>query len=104
MNTKKIPMFIMLLAGAVCVIVTYLNHYNLHDMLIALLVVLLVFLIVGAVIKFLFDKFEISTDDDISDEGEVVEKPNEGELAEENPEEGADLSDNAEPKDEETLQ
>ena len=50
MNTKKIPMFVMLLAGAVCVIVTYLNHYNLHDMLVALLIVLFVFLICFALL------------------------------------------------------
>ena len=83
MNTKKIPVLIMLLAGAVTCVVTFLNHYNLRDMLVALLIVLIIFLIVGLVIKFLFDKFEISTDDSVSDEGEVVEKQGDGEAVEE---------------------
>ncbi|MCR5356346.1 MAG: hypothetical protein K6E63_02985 [Lachnospiraceae bacterium] len=75
MNTKKIPLFIMLLAGAVACIVTYLDHYNLHDMLVVLLAVLIIFLIVGLIVKKILDKFEISNNDSVDDEGEVVEKP-----------------------------
>ena len=75
MNTKKIPLFIMLLAGAVACIVTYLDHYDLNDMLVVLLAVLIIFLIVGLIVKKILDKFEISNDDLVDDEGEVVEKP-----------------------------
>ena len=50
MDTKKIPLFIMLLAGATACIVTYIYHYNLHDMLVVLLIVLIVFLIVGLIV------------------------------------------------------
>ena len=74
MNTKKVPLLIMLLAGAVACIVTYINHYNLHDMLVVLLTVLILFLIVGLIAKKIFDKFEISSDKEVDDEGEVVEK------------------------------
>ena len=74
MNTKKIPLFTMLLAGSVACIVTYLYHYSLHDMLVVLLIVLILFLILGLIIKKIFDKFEISTDKPVDDEGEVVEK------------------------------
>lgn len=74
MNTKKVPLFIMLLAGSVACIVTYLNHYNLHDMLVVLLAVLIIFLIVGLIVKKILDKFEISNEQKVDDEGEVVEK------------------------------
>ena len=77
MNTKKVPVFVMLLAGAVTCVVTYLNHYNLHDMLVALILVLLSFLILGIIIKVIFDKFDIAIKDTVDDEGEVVEKQGE---------------------------
>ena len=79
MDTKKLPLFIMLLAAAVACIVTYIYHYNLHDTLVVLIIVLILFLIIGIVVKKLFDKFEISKDDSVDDEGEVVEKSPDGE-------------------------
>ena len=83
MNTNKIPAFVMLLAGAVAVIVTYINHYSLEDMLVVLILTLIVFLILGVVIKLVFDSFHIEEPDEdrVDDEGEVVEKT---ELSEEN--------------------
>lgn len=73
----------MLLAGAVAVIVTYINHYSLEDMLGVLILTLIVFLILGVVIKLIFDSFHIEEPDEdrVDDEGEVVEKT---ELSEEN--------------------
>lgn len=73
----------MLLAGAVAVIVTYINHYSLEDMLVVLILTLIVFLILGVVIKLIFDSFHIEEPDEdrVDDEGEVVEKT---ELSEEN--------------------
>ena len=94
MDTKKIPLFIMLLAGAVACIVTYLNHYNLHDTLVVLIIVLILFLIIGLVIKKILDKFEINIQEPVSDEGEVVEKQNDAEDIE--GEEGAVFSDDNE--------
>ena len=79
MNTKKVPLFIMLLGAAVACIVTYIDHYNLHDTLVVLIIVLILFLIIGIIVKKLLDKFEISIDDTVDDEGEVVEKSGEGE-------------------------
>ncbi|MCR5001780.1 MAG: hypothetical protein K6A71_08310 [Lachnospiraceae bacterium] len=83
MDTKKVPLFIMLLAAAVACIVTYLYHYSLHDTLIVLIIVLILFLILGSLVKKLLDKFEISNNETVDDEGEVVEKTSEGEGAEE---------------------
>ena len=74
MNTKKVPLFVMLLAGAVACIVTYLEHYSFHDMLVVLLMVLVVFLIIGLVIKRILDKFDISNEEKVDDEGAVLEK------------------------------
>ena len=66
----------MLLAGSVAVIVTYINHYSLEDMLAVLILTLIVFLIIGVVIKMIFDSFHIEEPDEdrVDDEGEVVEK------------------------------
>ncbi len=82
MNTKKVPLFIMLLAGAVACIVTYLDHYSLHDMLVVLLAVLILFLIIGLIVKKILDKFDISSVNEVGDEGEVVKKLTDEELAE----------------------
>ena len=76
MNTNKIPALVMLLAGAVVTIVTYINHYSLEDMLVVLILTLIVFLIIGGVIKMIFDSFhiEVPDKDRVDDEGEVVDK------------------------------
>lgn len=88
MNTKKIPAFVMLLAGAVATIVTYINHYSLEDMLVVLILTLIVFLIVGIVIKVVFDSFHIEEPDEdrVDDEGEVVDKTEHPEGEEDTPE------------------
>ncbi|MCR5591149.1 MAG: hypothetical protein K6F73_06395 [Lachnospiraceae bacterium] len=76
MNTKRIPALVMLLAGAVSTIVTYINHYSLEDMLVVLILTLIVFLIIGVAIKLVFDSFHIEEPDEdkVDDEGEVLEK------------------------------
>lgn len=76
MNTKKIPAIVMLLAGLVVCIVTYIERYEFRDILKILMIVLIVFLIIGLVIKWLFDSFDISNDK-TDDDGEVVEKQSE---------------------------
>ena len=79
MNTKRIPALVMLLAGAVVTIVTYVNHYSLEDMLVVLILTLIAFLIIGVAIKLVFDSFHIEEPDEdrVDDEGEVVEKTEE---------------------------
>ena len=79
MDTKRIPAFVMLLAGAVATIVTYINHYSLEDMLVVLILTLIVFLIIGVAIKLVFDSFHIEEPDEdkVDDEGEVVDKTEE---------------------------
>lgn len=81
MKTKKIPAIVMLIGGAATCVITYLNHYNLRDMLIALVWALIAFLVLGIVIELLFEKFEIAKDEDeeviFDGDGEVVEKTEE---------------------------
>ena len=76
MNTRKIPAFVMLLAGSVVTIVTFINHYSLEDMLVVLILTLIGFLIIGIAIKLIFDSFHIEEEDKdrVDDDGEVVEK------------------------------
>lgn len=75
MKTKKIPAIIMLIAGSVACIITYLNNYSLKEMLITLIWVMIVFLILGIVVQLLFEKFEIGVQPEVEEEdGEVVEK------------------------------
>ncbi len=96
MKTKKVPLIVMLLAGAVACIVTWLEHYSLNEMLVVLLVVLILFLIIGLIIKVIFDKFDISTDKPVDDEGEVVEKQSdEGDEEEEGAEGETDIEEDA---------
>ncbi|MCI8947489.1 MAG: hypothetical protein HFI91_10610 [Lachnospiraceae bacterium] len=88
MKRKQIPLIVMLLAGAVTSISTKIMHYELETALWILLAVLIVFYIAGCVIKRVMDSFEAerikaeSTEEDVSDEGEVIEK--------DGPQEGAD--------------
>ncbi len=80
METKQIPLVVMLLAGAVASITTKLMHYELETALWILLFVLIVFYIVGCVLKRTIDSFEAANikleeeQEEVSEEGEVIEK------------------------------
>ena len=87
----------MLLAGAVATIVTYINHYDLEDMLVVLILTLIVFLIIGVAIKLVFDSFHIEEPDEdrVDDDGEVVDKTgtvSEAEASENGPSDEADIA------------
>lgn len=77
MNTKKLPATIMLLAGSVACIVTYLNKYTLKEMLVVLFVVLVVFLVIGLIVKRIFDSLHLPGEDAVNPDGEVIEKSEE---------------------------
>ncbi len=84
MNTRKIPALIMLIAGSIAVVMTYLNHYDLKDMLIVLILVLIVFLIIGLVVKGILDSIHLPKSDAVNPEGEVIEKKEEETAEQEN--------------------
>ncbi|MCR5310330.1 MAG: hypothetical protein K6E32_02785 [Lachnospiraceae bacterium] len=74
MKRKQIPALLMLTAAAVTAIIVYARHMGLKVMVIALLVVLIVFYIIGTGIKMVLDSFEQKNSEQVSDEGEVIEK------------------------------
>lgn len=88
MNRKYMPAILMLTAGAVTCIITFVKRYSVLEMLLALLVVLIVFYALGSILKWLLDTFEAQNEKAALDEGEVIEK--EGEEAAEEDSEDAD--------------
>lgn len=79
MNRKSIPLVLMLLAGVVTCIITFVKRYSVIDKLVALLVVLVIFLILGNVLRFTLDYFDRENEKRALEEGEVIEKENESE-------------------------
>ena len=79
MNRKILPLLLMLTAGAVTCIITYIERYPLFDKLLALFVVLLVFYLLGSVLKWTLDFFEMQNEEKLKEEGEVIEKESEEE-------------------------
>lgn len=74
MNRKNLPLLLMLLAGAVTCIVTYIQKYTMAAKLVSLFVVLLIFFILGSVLKWTLDYFERQNEEKLREEGEVIEK------------------------------
>ncbi|HAV01134.1 MAG TPA: hypothetical protein DCW47_08115 [Lachnospiraceae bacterium] len=83
MDTKKIPLTVMLLGAFVTSVVTYINNYTLSEMLVALLISLVVFLILGLIVSGILNKFVPLPEEEETD-GEVIEK--DAEALEEEPE------------------
>lgn len=79
MKTKTVPAIIMLLGCSVASIVMYINGYEFGKMLKVLLGVLLLFLILGLIIKIVIDKNIPlpEEEEEISEDGEVIEKQSE---------------------------
>lgn len=79
MKRKFIPLILMLFAGAITSIITFIMNYSTVKKLISLLVVLVIFYILGNALKFALDIFEKQNEKAALDEGEVVEKENKNE-------------------------
>ena len=77
MNRKNIPLLLMLTAGAVTCIITYLKKYPVNTQLIALFVVLVVYYILGNVLIWTLGYFEKQNEEKRAEEGEVIEKDSE---------------------------
>ena len=71
---KLIPVFIMLLAGAIAGLLMMIGGYELHVLLRNLLIVLLFFYFLGFLLKKILDRMAAQTEKAILDEGEVIEK------------------------------
>ena len=78
MNRKLIPIILMLTAGAVTSIVTYIRNFDLIEMLWILLGVLILFYLFGLGIKKVLDVFDEqikeSEEKENESEGSVIEK------------------------------
>lgn len=95
MDTKQIPLIVMLVAGAVTSILTKLMHYELETALWILLAVLVVFYIIGCFFKRTIDRFEAENEANFAfEDGEVIEKeldfPEDEENKPEEPNEGTE--------------
>ena len=77
MNRKTFPVVLMLVAGAITCIITYMNEYSIMGKLIALFISLLVFYILGNILRCTLDYFDKQNEKRLSDEGEVIEKESE---------------------------
>lgn len=77
MKRKLIPIFLMLVAGAVASIIAYIKDYELTRMLWTLLAALIVFYLLGTVLKKVLDLFDAQiekADEEKRNEGSVIEK------------------------------
>ena len=93
MNRKNIPLLLMLTAGAVTCIITYVKRYSVNTQLIALFAVLVIFYVLGSVLVWTLEFFEKQNEEKRGEEGEVIEKDSEnadaGDKDAENPEQDA---------------
>ena len=58
MDRKNIPLLLMLTAGALTCILTYVMQFSVLDKLVSLFVVLVVFFVLGSILKWALDVFE----------------------------------------------
>lgn len=86
-RTKYIPAIVMLTAGFVVCIVTFLNDFSLKGALMAILFTMVGFLILGYIIKFLVNKFiVIPLLEEAEKAAKEAQEASEGEPEEETPE------------------
>lgn len=76
MKRKHLPLVIMLSAGAITSILTFILDYQIKDMLLAVLIVLVIFYMLGSILKWVLDLFERQNREAALREGEVIEKEN----------------------------
>lgn len=89
MTRKNIPLILMLTAGGITCIITFIRDFPLMYRMLALLIVLLIFCFLGYVLKWILDYFEKQITDkekeEEAQEGEVIEKTSEEKAGDENP-------------------
>lgn len=88
LNRKNMPLILMLVAGTVTCIITYIQKYSILEKLISLFFVLLLFYFLGSLLKWTLDYFDEQNEKKNAEEGEVIEKQaEEGDTPEEKKEE-----------------
>lgn len=58
MDRKNIPLLLMLTAGAITCIITYVMNFSILEKLVSLFLVLLIFFVLGSTLKWALDSFE----------------------------------------------
>lgn len=79
MNRKNMPLILMLVAGAVTCIITFIQKYSVLSKLVSLLIVLLVFYFLGSLLRWTLDYFDKQNEKKSKEEGEVIKKETENE-------------------------
>lgn len=77
MNRKNMPLLLMLAAGAVTCIITFIRQFSMPVKLVALFCAMLVFYILGSILKWTLDYFDDQNEKRRKEEGEVIEKETE---------------------------
>lgn len=77
MYRKNLPLLLMLTAGAVTCIITFIRKYSTLGKLVSLFVVMLIFFLLGSVLKWTLDYFDAQNEKRRLEEGEVIEKESE---------------------------
>lgn len=77
MNRKNLPLLLMLTAGAVTCIITFIQKYTIFEKLVALFFVLIIFYVLGCILMWTLDYFEKQNEEKLMEEGEVIEKESE---------------------------
>lgn len=74
MNRKNLPMLLMLLAGAVTCVITFIRDYAMVEKLGILLGVLVLFYLLGSILVWTLNYFDAQNEQKRKEEGEVIEK------------------------------
>lgn len=74
MNRKNMPLVLMLVAGAITSIITYLRDYTAQEKLVTLLIVLVIFYSLGRILEATLNAFDRENEARREQEGEVIEK------------------------------
>lgn len=74
MNRKNLPLLLMLTAGVVTCIVTFVQRAPALTRLVTLFVVLAAFCLLGYIFKWMLDIFDLQNEERMKEEGEVIEK------------------------------
>lgn len=79
MNRKNMPLVLMLTAGAITSVITFIKNYTILNKLIALLITLCVFYFLGSVLKWMLDYFDKQNEKKNSEDEEIKENESEDE-------------------------
>lgn len=88
MNRRNLPLVLMLLAGAVTCIITFIQDYAMTERLVILLAVLVLFYLLGCILVWTLNFFDRQNEEKRKSEGEVIEKEASAEGGEQSGENG----------------